>query len=257
MGTLKLCSERDLTDTGLRPAHAGRIVAALRPPAPAHRRRPRRRRRRRLHQAWHRRRRTLLLGGGLRSLLDDAPPAAAAASLRRSGELPADFGALLPGLGALGLNATPQPQRSALAELRDGDDGAVCRLAAPSSSSAPRVNGGAPPPPEPKPRAGPSPRRRRRPRPRNGRRPRPRPKAATETARGPLDAGPRAIHQRPQIGRVLRARAAPRRPRHLAGLGDVRHVQGAEPSAFALVWWAHHGAEVRGPSGSRRSPRRR
>ena len=35
LGTLKLCSERDLTDMGLRPAHAGRIVAALRPPAPA------------------------------------------------------------------------------------------------------------------------------------------------------------------------------------------------------------------------------
>ena len=32
LGTLKLCSERDLTDMGLRPAHAGRIAAALRPP---------------------------------------------------------------------------------------------------------------------------------------------------------------------------------------------------------------------------------
>ena len=32
LGTLKLCSERDLTDMGLRPADAGRIAAALRPP---------------------------------------------------------------------------------------------------------------------------------------------------------------------------------------------------------------------------------
>ena len=181
-------------------------------------------------------------------------------SLGLSGELPVDFGALLPGLGALGLNANPQPQRSALAELRDGDDGAVLPLAAPSSLSAPRVNGGAPPPPEPKPRAGSFAAAAAAPSPPKWAAPAPAPqKPPQKQPGGPLDAGPRAIHQRPQIGRVLRAHELRHADREISrqALATCDMSKARNPSAFALAWWAHHGAEVRGPRASRRSPRRR
>ena len=256
LGTLKLCSERDLTDMGLRPAHAGRIVAALRPPAPpapapappppppppglappA-------------QDAF-------FLGGGLRSLLDDAPPVQPPPrSLGLSGELPADFGALLPGLGALGLNATPQPQRSALAELRDGDDGAVLPLAAPSSLSAPRVNGGALPPPEPKPRAGSFAAAAAAPSPPKWAAPAPAPQKPPQ--KQPEDPLMRDLEQfisdhKLDASCAHELRHADREISRQA-LATCDMSKARNPSAFALVWWAHHGAEVRGPSGKSAKP---
>ena len=250
--TLALCSTRDLADLGLRPAHVERIGEALRPaPAPAP-----------TPGLASPSQDAFFLGGGLASLLDDAPPTSPPPqmpprSLGLGGELPADFGSLLPGLGALGLSASatpPRSARSALSELRDGDDGQIVPLAVPSPLSAPRVL--APPAPAPlqRPRAGSFAAAAAAPvqRPRAGswaaspasRPPKP-PSVSGDSLTRDLEA---FIAKHDLDGSCASELRNADREISRQALATCNMSKARNASAFALVWWAHHGAAVRGPS---------
>ena len=152
-------------------------------------------------------------------------------SLKEGGELPRG-GALPRARRAWFLNATPQPQRSALAELRDGDDGAeraIGRTIIPCR--CPARNGGAPRRPSRSPEPGPSRGGGGALAPEMGGRPAPQKPSAKQPEDSENEVG--AIHHRQRRHASLRARAAPRRPRDLAASWRKEVIScKAEPSFF-------------------------